>query len=305
MVGKDGTVAEYLRDDQFEVDGINWPLIWGPFIPTKMGWKEANKYCEGLSDLGMSWRLPTADEFQRAGNKSNHLLISNPIPVSLLAVNKGRPAEPWTANYYGETARVFNGGRNDAIFSGVGGDARCVAHPSKQKSDIKIPCGQSGTVEERMIDCNETRAHGAKVISRYVNASGRVEQFTYDSVSKVIVGPDISAYELVNGKRFNTQAEKHKAMIQLCADKANQEPYKSLAKNWKLPSKEEFLHLFNDEKSKNRRLNKKIHESMPGMKSGTYLTSTAEPRAGNIAYYGEGMIRYGTVWDFKIRCLGQ
>jgi hypothetical protein len=66
-ISNDGKNKEYWQDKSRN----GGDLVWGPVANEKMNLEQAKQYCEGLSDLGMKWTLPTKDDYLKAADNSS------------------------------------------------------------------------------------------------------------------------------------------------------------------------------------------------------------------------------------------
>jgi len=70
-------------------------LVWGPKEPKRLKWSEAKDYCQAKKDLGLTWSLPTQEQFLDAFNPSNAATSKYHNNKPLLEVLKFEESDPW------------------------------------------------------------------------------------------------------------------------------------------------------------------------------------------------------------------
>lgn len=129
------SIAENGRVSEFHIDNSSG-LIWGPESPKKLSWQDAKKYCEGLSDLGLKWRLPKRFEFLKAANKDNvdqdyGYNINLIFAMGMSMYDKWF----WSASEFGQDVWAFDGtnARVNSYSSKASASVRCVGEKKSSK----------------------------------------------------------------------------------------------------------------------------------------------------------------------------
>jgi len=128
----------------------------------------------------------------------------------------------------------------------------------------KSLCGQEGSIEERILNCNETKVNGAIVITRHMIPNNNYSYFGHasqpnmvpseyimDSFSKLIWGPEARKFELKKIQKENnytyideygfTHKNMHQAAIKFCQNQNEKLNPPLGLRTWRLPIEKTYM----------------------------------------------------------------